>query len=94
MEQRADRAEVAAGVALEEVVLVQVVGDIGVRQVAELLAVGEIVHRDDVGLAAPVQRLQQIAADEAGGAGDDDAHGHSLRQDECPQAMPMRRAAR
>lgn len=94
MEQRAHGTEVATGVAFDEVVLVQVVGDIGVRQVAELLAVGEIVHRDDVGLAALVQRLQQIAADEAGGAGDDDAHGHSLRQDECPQAIPPRPLAR
>lgn len=60
----------------EEVVLVQVVGDIGVCQVVELFVVGEIVYCDDVGFVVLVQCLQQIVVDEVGGVGDDDVYGY------------------
>jgi hypothetical protein len=59
-----------------ELVGVDVVGDLQVGQVAELVALGQVVDRDDVVDAAGVEALDDVAADEAGGAGDDDA-GHA-----------------
>ncbi|MCY1415176.1 hypothetical protein D9M71_306490 [compost metagenome] len=91
MEQRTDHAEHAAGVAFDEIALVQVVADLAVREVAEFVAFGQVVHRDDVGFATLVERLDQVAADEAGGASDDDAHvGHSVRRMGCRQIIRTR----
>ena len=54
----------------QEFALVQVVGDRAADQVAELGRVGlQVVHHQDVGHAAGVQRPHQIAADKAGAAG-------------------------
>src|SRR5690606_30665417 len=52
-----------------ELVLVQVVGDLAAHQVAELVTFGQIIHRQNVGVATPVQAANQIAADEAGSTG-------------------------
>src|SRR5690606_39398438 len=55
-----------------EVIFVQVIGDSTVDQIEELVALGQVVNRDDVLDAAAVQPAHQVAADEAGGARDDD----------------------
>src|SRR6185503_362520 len=70
MEQRLDRAFVALQVG-DEVGLVDVVGDLAVREVAELVRVLQVVDRDHLGDAAAVQALDQLRADEAGRPGDD-----------------------
>jgi hypothetical protein len=48
-----------------------------VGQVAELVALRQVVDGDDVVDAAGVEALDDVAADEAGGAGDDDDAGHA-----------------
>lgn len=73
VEHGLDRPEAVASLhALQEVVLVEVVADVRVRQVQALTAVGQIVHNQDVGDATGVEPLHEVAADEAGTAGDDD----------------------
>src|SRR6266498_5708170 len=62
--------EVAVGEPHEELLLVHVIGDIAVDEIAELVGAREIVDGDDALLAARVQRLDEIGADEPGGAGD------------------------
>ncbi len=64
--------------ALQELVAVEVVGDLAVGEVHEFRAVPHVVDGDDVGHAARVQRLDEVGADEAGGAGDYVVHA-SLR---------------
>src|SRR5439155_4978345 len=66
--------EVARDEPRDEFFLVEIVGDLRVGEVREFVAILEIVDGDDVRLAAPVERMDQIGADEAGGAGDDDVH--------------------
>src|SRR5206468_9227671 len=63
--------EVAVGKPRQELVFVHVVGDVAIDEVAEFVGVGEIVDGKDAGFAARVQRLDEIRADEAGGAGND-----------------------
>jgi hypothetical protein len=58
--------------AIDELDLVQVVGDLAVDQVAEFVGAREVVDGEDVALAAIVERLDVVGADETGGAGDDD----------------------
>ncbi len=58
----------------EELLLVHVVGDLAVDEVGELVGVRKVVDGDDVGLAAVVQRTDEIRADESGGSGDDGVH--------------------
>jgi hypothetical protein len=73
-----DRSEVvlefAGGNARDEFVLVEVMRDIAVGKIAELVRVLEVVDCDDVGLAACVERTNQVGSNETGGAGDDDIH--------------------
>lgn len=59
----------------DEVALVEVVGDAALGKVLVLFAALEIVDGDDVGDAALVEGENVVAADEAGGAGDENAHG-------------------
>ena len=58
----------------DEFVFVQIVRNIGLHQIAEFVGAAEVVDRDDVGDAAPVERVYDVAADKAGGAGNDDGH--------------------
>ena len=67
--------EVAGADARDEFVLVEVIGDVAVREIAELVGVVQVVDGDDVAFAARVERPDQVRTDEAGGAGDDDVHG-------------------
>jgi hypothetical protein len=67
MQDGLDLAVEMAGLdALDEIVLVEVVGDLAIDQVLELVGLGQVVDGDDVGDAALVQRLDDIGADEAG----------------------------
>ena len=73
-----DPAEVVLGEQVVEHVHVHVVGDLQVGQVAELVALGQVVDHDDVVDAAGVEALDDVGADEAGGAGNHYAgHGKS-----------------
>src|SRR5574340_512928 len=60
--------------AFDEFLLVEIIGDLAIDQVAELVRPLQIVDRDDVGDATLVERLDQIGADKAGRAGDDVIH--------------------
>jgi len=53
----------------DEVALVEVVLDLAVDQVQELLALLQVVDSEDVGASARVERLDEVGADKAGGAG-------------------------
>ena len=66
--------EVACADARDEFVLVEVIRDIAVREIAELVGIPQVVDGDDVALAARVERPDQVRPDESGGAGDDDVH--------------------
>src|SRR5574341_2180336 len=55
----------------EEFVLIDVVRDLAPGEIPELVGVREVVNRDDVGDAAPVQSLDELGADEAGRPRDD-----------------------
>ena len=78
MEHDVDRAvEIARLQPLEEVLLVDEIRDVAIDQIAELVGAREIVHRDDVALAALVQRAHQVGTDESGSAGDDVDHAQS-----------------
>ena len=59
---------------LQEVLLVEKIRDLAVDQVPELVGLLEIIHRNDVVLAALVERLDEIGTDKAGGAGNDVVH--------------------
>ena len=66
-----DRAlEFSGGELHDEVALVDEIGDFAAGQVQELVGAGEVVHRDDIHLAALVQRADQVGSDESGRAGD------------------------
>ena len=73
--------EVAFGETRQELVLVQVVGDLAIDEIGELVGARQVVDGDDGGFAALVQRANQVRADEAGRAGDDDVHGNLLEFD-------------
>ena len=74
MQNGAHLAKLAATEPVEKIVLVQVIGNFTVGQVAELVAIGQIVDGNDIGLVALVECLNEIAADESRGAGYDDRH--------------------
>jgi len=57
-----------------EVLFVEIIGDLAIHQIPELVGILEIVHRDDVVLAALVERLDQVGTDKSGGTGDDVIH--------------------
>ncbi|MCY1441656.1 hypothetical protein D9M71_579790 [compost metagenome] len=77
MQHGAYLAELATAETRKKVVLVQVVGDFAVSQVAKLVAIAQVIDRDDLGFAALVEGLNQIATDKTGGAGDDNGHAMS-----------------
>src|SRR5690606_4623057 len=61
-----DARQPALAQALPEFVLVHVVGYLALDQIHELVALGQVIHRKDVRMAAAVQAAHQIAADESG----------------------------
>ena len=52
----------------DELILVQVIGDLTIGNIAEFGAVLQVIDHDDVGMTAVVEGLDQIAANEAGAA--------------------------
>ena len=79
MENRFDIAEIFPGHNLDqEVFLVHVVSNIQIHQVNKLGAVFQVVHHQDVGDAFIIQGLNDVAADKARAAGNDD-HKCNLR---------------
>ena len=57
---------------MEEVVLLLVVNEMQAAQVLVVLAVLQIVNDQDVPVPALVKCMDEVAADKAGAAGDDD----------------------
>ncbi len=74
MEDRVDLPEAAPLQARQEIVLVEVVGDVAADEIHELPAVRHVVDDDHVVVPATVQLADDVAANEAGAAGDYD-HG-------------------
>src|SRR5207249_715871 len=70
--------EIAIGKSIEELLLVAIVCDFAVSEIGELSRALEIVDREDVRLAASVQRPDKIGADESGCAGDHGIHACSF----------------
>ena len=68
-----------AVVALRELAIkragIHVVGNVQRGQVAEFVALRQVIHRDDVVNASGVQALDNVAADKTGGTRDNDS-GH------------------
>ena len=74
MKHRLYFAELAFGKGLVKHGVVDVVGDVQVCQVAKLVAITQIIDRNDVGDATLVQTFDDIAANKTSGAGDNDFH--------------------
>jgi len=55
---------------LQELVLVQIVGNFAVGEVLELVRLAQVIDRDNVLYAAIIQRLDQIGTDKSAGSGD------------------------
>src|SRR5574343_1899313 len=63
-----------------EILLVDVIGDVAIDQVLELVGLGQVVDRDDVLHAALIERLDDGGTNETGGTGHDDiGHERSLK---------------
>ena len=63
---------------IQKIVLVQIMGNFTVHQIAELVARSEIVYRNDVGNATRIERLDDIGTNKAGSAGNHDGHDSSF----------------
>ena len=72
VEHGVEPTQLAAREAVEELVLVEVVGDAARREVGNLSPSVEVVDGDDVVDAERVEPVHEVGADEAGGAGHDD----------------------
>src|SRR5690242_16104742 len=66
--------EVAFGKPHREFVLVEIIGDLAIDEVAELVALRQIVDGQDLVLATLIEGLDQIGAHESGGPGDHGIH--------------------
>src|SRR6266567_681618 len=66
--------EVAVCKTRQELVFVEVVGDLAIDEVLKPVVARKAVDGDDLRLAASVQRFHEVGSDEAGRAGDDDVH--------------------
>ena len=74
--------ERAVADALDEVLLVEVVGDLAGRRGWRTFSARERLSTATMSrLAARVERLHEVGADEAGGAGDDQGHGSGARSE-------------
>jgi len=76
-----DRVDLAQTVeSPKQFALVQVVGDLTVDEVTKLVGPAQIVDRDNVGDTTLIERMNEIAANEAGGSSHDDHRLHSLER--------------
>src|SRR5882672_6642548 len=73
-----------------EVLLVEVVSNFAIHQIAEFFALAQVVDREDIGLAARIQRPDQVGSDKSGSAGNDDLHiGLQVKSSSgCTTAVP------
>ena len=78
MEHRFDLAKSGFGKQLVKVIDIDVIGNLQIGQIAEFVAVAQVIDGDDVVNTAGVEPFDNIAAYEAGGAGDYDFHGEFL----------------
>lgn len=62
MQHRTHLAEFSATETLKEVVFVQVISDVAVRQVTKFVAIAQIIDGDDLGFVALVERLNECDA--------------------------------
>ena len=76
MEHSLNLSVAAVGKILIKSPSIHIVGDLQVGQVAELVAQGQVIDSDHIINAAGVQATDDVAANKAGGAGDNDA-GHA-----------------
>ena len=60
----------------KEVFFIHVISDVQIHQVNELGAIFQVVHHQDVGDAFVIESLNNIAADKACAAGNDDHNGN------------------
>ena len=60
-----------------EKVLVDIVGNLQIGQVDKLVAMREVIDRDDVVNAACVQAFDDVAANKSCSSGDDDLHANN-----------------
>ena len=74
MQNGTDVAQLAVRKSLHEITFVEVVRNITVGQIAALVAVSQVVYRNNVALAAIIECLYQVAADKTRSPGHDDAH--------------------
>src|SRR6476659_150909 len=72
----------------QELILVEVIGDLAIGEIVEFLAASHVIDGDDRSLAAVIERLDQIGSDESGSAGDDDVHA-TLLQAQKTVRLPM-----
>ena len=68
--------ELAALHALKKIRLVHKLGDIAIHEIAELIRTRKIVHRDDIGHSAVIERPHEIGSDKAGCAGHNNITSH------------------
>ena len=77
MQDRVDGAvKMSLGEQFDELLLVEIVGDFAIDEVAKLVSALQVVDGDDVVDAALVEAFDDIGADKAAGAGDDGIHTH------------------
>ena len=70
VQDRAHRAvEAAVAEPLEKIILVEIIRDFAVDEIDELVAATQIIDGENLGLAALVERLDDVGPDETGGAG-------------------------
>ena len=75
MENRRDIAvKIPGQQAIEKILLIEIIGDLAIDQVAELVGAFQVVDGENPLLAALIERLDDIRSDESGSAGDDDIH--------------------
>src|SRR5207302_8951024 len=86
--------EVAAVEPRHEFILIEIVGDFGVREIAELSAVFEIVDGDDIGFTASIECAHEVGSDEPGAAGNDDIHDGNLGYQSSRSSAPTRVATK
>ena len=63
--------EMAGLETLDEVFLVQVIDDLAIDQIPEFLGFGKVVHGDDAGISAIIERLDDVGSDKACSARND-----------------------
>src|ERR1700682_3815871 len=71
--------EGAFGEPRQELVLVEIIGDVAIDEIAESIHTRQAVDRENTGLSASVQCADQARSDEAGGTGDDNVQACSPR---------------